>query len=104
MCKKVAKNVANQCMSPYSVQIPSSLFSACRRTVIESYPGTSGEMNGVVFANLEYYTRLKFPITHSLTLFKERLKANSYLNSNTQTGYHSLVNTVIKILKIFIFI
>ncbi|KAL5250841.1 hypothetical protein ACHWQZ_G016547 [Mnemiopsis leidyi] len=45
--------------------------------------GTSGETNGVVFANLEYYTRLKFPITHSLTLYKEKLKANTYLNSNT---------------------
>ena len=49
--------------------------------------GTSGESNGVVFANLEYYTRLKFPITHSLTLYKEKLKANTYLNNNSnQTG------------------
>ena len=59
-----------------------------------SNPGTSGEINGVVFANLEYYTRLKFPITHSLTLFKERMKANTYLNNNNQPGPISSVALV----------
>ena len=48
-----------------------------------SFPGTEGTNKGMSYGNLDYSIRLKLPMVHALQLFKEKVKANSYLTSNT---------------------